>query len=128
MRVMLAITSYSTPILPLAFRAMLDHCPCFDLETAERLARDSFGVSGRATELTSERDQNFCIESSNGARIVLKIANAREDRAMLEAQQRAMMHVAQRVAFTPRVLRTASGDTLVCVAGRDGREHLAWAI
>ncbi|HMA01798.1 MAG TPA: aminotransferase class III-fold pyridoxal phosphate-dependent enzyme, partial [Gemmatimonadaceae bacterium] len=107
---------------------MLDHCPRFDPADAERLAREHFGVSGRATELTSERDQNFCIERADGSRIVLKIANAREDRAMLEAQQQAMMHVAERVAFTPRVLRTASGDTIVRAPGREGREHLAWAI
>jgi len=107
---------------------MLDTCPHFDPESAERLARDHFGVSGRATGLTSERDQNFCIESADGTRIVLKIANAREDRAMLEAQQRAMMHVAERVEITPRVLRTASGDTIASVRGSDGREHLAWAI
>ncbi|HEY2896606.1 MAG TPA: phosphotransferase, partial [Gemmatimonadaceae bacterium] len=107
---------------------MLDHCPRFNLEDAERLARDHFGVSGRATQLTSERDQNFRIDPPNGARLVLKIANACEDRAMLEAQQRAMMHVAGRVPFTPRVLHTASSDTIVRVPGSDGREHLAWAI
>ena len=107
---------------------MLDHCPRFDLEAAERLARDCFGVTGRATELTSERDQNFRIESANGARIVLKIANAREDRAMLEAQQQAMTHVAERVPFTPRVLRTVSGETIARVPGVDERAHLVWAI
>ena len=96
---------------------MLDHCPHFDPESAERLARDHFGVSGRATGLTSERDQNFCIESADGTRIVLKIANAREDRAMLEAQQQAMMHVAERVELTPRVLRTGSGETIGFAGG-----------
>src|SRR5512140_2727131 len=121
----MAAASYSGPPLPLTFRAMLDHCPRFTPQAAERLARDHFGVNGRAIELTSERDQNFCIESSDGERIVLKIANAREDRAMLEAQQRAMMHVAERVSFTPRVLRTVGGETLVCVPGIEGREHLA---
>ena len=55
---------------------MLEHSPRFDLDTAERVARERFGVDGRATELTSERDQNFRIESASGARIVLKIANA----------------------------------------------------
>jgi 4-aminobutyrate aminotransferase-like enzyme/Ser/Thr protein kinase RdoA (MazF antagonist) len=107
---------------------MLDTCPRFDLRAAERLAHEQFGIDGRATELTSERDQNFCIESADGARIVLKIANAREDRAMLEAQQRAMMHVAERVPFTPRVLRAVHGASIVTVAGSDEGKHLVWAI
>ncbi len=107
---------------------MLDHSPSFDLRDAERFARDHFGVTGRATELTSERDQNFCIESASGTRIVLKIANAREDRAMLEAQHRVLMHVAERVPFTPRVLLTTAGGTIVCVSGSDEREHFAWAV
>ena len=82
-----------------------------------------FGTDGRATALTSERDQNFCIESASGARIVLKIANAHEDRSMLEAQQQALMHVAQHVDVTPRVLRAKNGETLVEVSGPDGRSH-----
>ncbi|MDQ2766382.1 MAG: aminotransferase class III-fold pyridoxal phosphate-dependent enzyme [Gemmatimonadota bacterium] len=107
---------------------MLEHSPRFDLRDAERVAREHFGAEGRATALTSERDQNFSVEGANGARFVLKIANAREDRAMLEAQQQALMHVAQHVDVTPRVMPATSGDTLVEVTAPDGRSHLAWAI
>ncbi|MEP7087074.1 MAG: aminotransferase class III-fold pyridoxal phosphate-dependent enzyme, partial [Gemmatimonadota bacterium] len=107
---------------------MLEHTPRFDTPTAERVAREHFGIDGVASELTSERDQNFRIERPNGERVVLKIANALEQRAILEAQQAAMSHVATRLDFTPRVLRTAAGESLVTVAGIDGREHLAWVI
>ena len=74
---------------------MLDHSPRLDLAAAEALAREHFGVDGRASRLTSERDQNFLIEASSPdrTRIVLKVANAAEDRAMLEAQQRAITHL-----------------------------------
>ncbi|HEX7501571.1 MAG TPA: hypothetical protein VF524_14915, partial [Polyangia bacterium] len=88
---------------------MLEHSPRFDLDTAERVARERFGVDGRATELTSERDQNFRIESASGERIVLKIANATEERALLEAQQAALIHVAARVHITPRVMHSTNG-------------------
>ena len=107
---------------------MLEHSPSFDLHDAERVAREFFGTEGRATALTSERDQNFSIETESGARIVLKIANATEDRAMLEAQQQALIHVAAHLDVTPRVVRSKSGETLVEVSGPDGRSHLAWAI
>jgi 4-aminobutyrate aminotransferase-like enzyme/Ser/Thr protein kinase RdoA (MazF antagonist) len=107
---------------------MLEHSPRFDLRTAERVAREHFGVDGRATELTSERDQNFRIDGADGTRFVLKIANAREERALLEAQQNALIHVAARVHVTPRVMRAVGGESLVSVVGDGGREHLAWAI
>ena len=99
---------------------MLEHSPRFDLDTAERVAREHFGVDGRATELTSERDQNFRIEGANGARIVLKIANATEERALLEAQQAALIHVAARVHITPRVMHATAASRIVTVVGDGG--------
>ncbi len=107
---------------------MLDQTPQFSLAAAERLAREQFGAGGRATALTSERDQNFLIERPDGNRIVLKIANAAEDRALLEAQQAALSHVAARVGITPRVERALSGETLVHAIDDAGRSHLAWAV
>ena len=107
---------------------MLEHSPRFGLPTAERVAREHFGVDGRAAELTSERDQNFRIERPDGSSIVLKIANAREERALLEAQQGAITHLASRLDVTPRALRATNGEWLVRTTGDDGREHLAWAI
>ena len=44
--------------------------------------------------LPSERDQNFRIDAPDGRRFVLKIANAHEDVAMLDAENAAMEHVA----------------------------------
>jgi len=42
---------------------MLADQPNFSTTDAERIARDHYGVDGRATQLTSERDQNFLIEA-----------------------------------------------------------------
>ena len=66
---------------------MLDHAPRFDLQSAEQLARDLYALDVHATALTSERDQNFLLESATGERIVLKIANALEEPSMIDAQQ-----------------------------------------
>jgi Ser/Thr protein kinase RdoA (MazF antagonist) len=98
------------------------------LAAAERIARDQFGVDGRASALTSERDQNFLIRASDGTRIVLKIANAAEPRSLLEAQQRAITHLAQRFDLTPRVLSAVHGGALIEVPGVDGKRHWVWAI
>ncbi|MEO6210617.1 MAG: aminotransferase class III-fold pyridoxal phosphate-dependent enzyme, partial [Gemmatimonadaceae bacterium] len=72
--------------------------------------------------------QNFRIEAADGSRFVLKIANAREERAMLEAQQAALSHIASNIKITPHVLRTVAGATIATVVAADGTEHLAWAI
>ncbi|MDB4878118.1 MAG: putative class-III aminotransferase [Gemmatimonadetes bacterium] len=107
---------------------MLDQTPRFDLAAAERLAREHFGIEGRASVLTSERDQNFLITARDGRRAVLKIANAAEDRAMLAAQQEALVHLSTRVPTTPRVVPATGATTLVEIDGEDGRRHLMWAI
>jgi len=86
--------------------------PRFDAAGAEHLARELFRVHATASLLPSERDQNFLLTSPAGERYVLKIANGGEERAMLEAQNAAMAHVARRVSFCPRVLTTGSGDTI----------------
>jgi Ser/Thr protein kinase RdoA (MazF antagonist) len=62
----------------------------FPRTTPRSLARNHFGVDGRATGLTTSAI-NFLIEAAD-RRIVLKIANAAEDRAMLAAQHDALSH------------------------------------
>ena len=106
----------------------LDQAPQFGLAAAERIAREQFGVEGRASALASERDQNFLVRAADGTQMVLKIANAAEQKSLLEAQQRAITHLAQRLDLTPRVLSTLKGGTLVEMSGADGRRHWVWAI
>ena len=109
---------------------MLDASPRFERSDAERLAADLFGVTGRATTLPSERDQNFLITptAANAACIVLKIANAEENAGMLEAQQAALEHLASRTDLTARPVRAASGAQLLGIPGPDARRHWAWAL
>ena len=73
---------------------MLDQSPRFDTAAAERIARDQFAVAGRASALTSERDQNFRLTTPDGCDYVLKIANPREDRAVTNLQTAALLHLA----------------------------------
>jgi 4-aminobutyrate aminotransferase-like enzyme/Ser/Thr protein kinase RdoA (MazF antagonist) len=107
---------------------MIENPPCFDCVRVEALARELFGHVATATALPSERDQNFLLAVDGEAKLVLKIANANEDRAVLAAQQRAMQHVSQRFALTPRVVVLDDGNTMTQVTAPDGRVHLAWAV
>jgi Ser/Thr protein kinase RdoA (MazF antagonist) len=108
--------------------SLLQQAPRFALADAARLARDLYGLDAAASPLPSERDQNFFLVSKGDLgtgglgdwgpfRYVLKIANAAEDRAMLEAQNAAMAHVASRMAICPRVLPTVAGETIGLAPG-----------
>jgi Ser/Thr protein kinase RdoA (MazF antagonist) len=106
--------------------SFLAQAPRLSAADAGRLARELYGLDAIAAPLPSERDQNFLLESTAGTeglgtgglrpgRYVLKIANATEDRAMLEAQNGAMAHVAARVALCPHALPAHSGDLIAVV-------------
>jgi 4-aminobutyrate aminotransferase-like enzyme/Ser/Thr protein kinase RdoA (MazF antagonist) len=99
---------------------LLEHTPRFDIETATSLARKLYGLSVTATPLPSERDQNFLLKTRTGEKFVLKIANALEDRALLDAQHAAMTHIAQQISLCPRVVPGLSGKTIATVESPTG--------
>jgi Ser/Thr protein kinase RdoA (MazF antagonist) len=74
--------------------------------------------------LPSERDQNFLITNSAEEKFVLKIANASEEAAFLEAQNAVLKHLADRISFCQRLVLASSGEELVSVQGLDGARHL----
>src|ERR1019366_5644363 len=90
--------------------SLLAHTPNFSATDAERLAGNLYGVDGPASPLTSERDQNFLLRPARGDAFVLKIANALEDPAFLDAQRQAMTLAADRTSLCARVLPLATGD------------------
>ena len=83
---------------------LLDDRPAFSAETAARITHDLYGIAGAANELPSDRDQNFRVTTNTGREWVLKIANAREDRAVLAMQNAIMAHLNGHVAV-PEVVR-----------------------
>lgn len=88
------------------------------------LAEELYDIRAMATTLPSERDQNFLLTTRAGERFVLKIANALEERAMLEAQQLAMTHLAQHRSVCPRVIPTRSDEFLTEIQSPTGAKHL----
>src|SRR5262245_929072 len=103
--------------------SLLQQAPRLTAADAVRLARNLYGLDAAATPLPSERDQNFLLTSRGDfgtgeiGRYVLKIANATEDRAMLEAQNAAMARVADRIALCPHALPTRSGELIAVAPG-----------
>jgi 4-aminobutyrate aminotransferase-like enzyme/Ser/Thr protein kinase RdoA (MazF antagonist) len=78
-----------------------------------------YGLQVTASPLPSERDQNFLLETGNNEKFVLKIANALEERALLEAQNAALAHVAC-LSLCPSVVPSINGAEITEVLASSG--------
>jgi len=92
--------------------------PVFDGASARGAARRFWGIEGRFTSLTSERDVNWRIETGEG-RYVLKLANPAESPDVTDFQIKALLHLEPAGLPVPRVVRTLDGGVEAQVpAGR----------
>jgi Ser/Thr protein kinase RdoA (MazF antagonist) len=94
---------------------------------AERIALDHYGIEAIAQRLTGERDENFQLQTPDGAMYVLKIANPLEERAFLELLTAALLHVEQAdpTLPCPHVHRDLSGQSQTEVRDEDGAARSA---
>jgi 4-aminobutyrate aminotransferase-like enzyme len=104
---------------------VLQHAPALTAADAQDLARRFYGLDAAASPLPSERDQNFLMLTPSGERFVLKIANATDDRALLEAQNAAIEHVASRTPLCQRIVAALDGQRLADT-GRHAVRLLTW--
>jgi 4-aminobutyrate aminotransferase-like enzyme/Ser/Thr protein kinase RdoA (MazF antagonist) len=99
------------------------HSPQLTVAEAVEVARRLYGIAAAASVLPSERDQNFLLATPEGTRVVLKIANAADNRALLEAQNAALAHVARRSSLCPRPVPALDGSLLTEVTTASGTRH-----
>ena len=98
--------------------------PRFTCAEAQAIAAQHYGLVATVTALNSERDQNFLLTVANGDRYVLKIANAQEERAILELQHAALAHVGHHSALpVAQLCRTTDGQDLLVITGQNGSQH-----
>ena len=77
------------------FSVMTVHALDVSTATAEQVARDRWGIAGRAKALTGERDRNFHLRATDGRDYVLKFANPAEPPGVTDLQVKALQHVAR---------------------------------
>lgn len=103
--------------------------PGFSADEAAALAAEHYGLEVTVRSLVSERDQNFRMQTADGRRFVLKIANAVEDPQVTDFQIQALIHIARRVreegiaVIAPEVLPTRNGAVSVTLE-KDGNQHV----
>ncbi len=109
------------------FSTVASKPPEFSAQEACAVAEARFGVlANEATMLVSERDQNFLLRTDDGERVVLKIANAEEDRVVTEFQLAALAHIAARevgATLAPSVVAARDGQPSTVVE-KGGQTHL----
>ncbi len=103
--------------------SILKHAPQFNTEEAAQIALMHYGISGVATSLPSERDQNFLITTDKGPRFVLKIVNSIETQGLHEALNAALLHLASRVDFCPRLVHTLKHKVMFDIRGVSNQIH-----
>lgn len=99
--------------------------PRFTLKEAADLATRAFGVIAIASPLPSERDQNFALTNAAGTKFVLKIAKSDEERGVLELQNAALRHIAQRTQALalPQLIAGPSGENIATIESAGGQPY-----
>ncbi len=91
--------------------------PKISAARAESFARECYGIEGTATELGSQQDANFLIDTPTG-KYVLKVSNPAFGAADLDAQDRAAAHLARHEpdVEVPVPLAGPDGETVRAVS------------
>ncbi|MCO5400237.1 MULTISPECIES: phosphotransferase [Ralstonia] len=106
----------------IAAAALSTAAPALAPEQVAAVVSRLYGVHGSVKALAGERDQNCCIETTDGTRYVVKISNPSESVSVVDFQIAALEHIA-RVSPdlpVPRVVRTLGGRTRDTVILADG--------
>jgi 4-aminobutyrate aminotransferase-like enzyme/Ser/Thr protein kinase RdoA (MazF antagonist) len=101
--------------------------PAFSEHEVRQLVKRFYGLEGISIKpLDSYIDLNFHLLSEGGRQWVLKIANSRENRDLLEAQCQAMKHLAAQplTLNTPQVCPGLGGEEIIPVKSLAGTTHL----
>lgn len=98
--------------------------PDFQTGFVAEVVAEKYGLRGDYTLLVSERDQNFRLRTPTGRQFVVKVTGLLEDRTATDFQIAALLHFEQnQFDYTPRVVRTLSGDSRSAITSDEGDEH-----
>lgn len=105
--------------------ALRQERPQFTADEAVRIASTVYGLQVQARELPSERDRNFHLVTVNGAEFTLKIANAGEQKAVLDLQNKAMQRIWEQASGVrcPKICDSESAEPISRIQGSDGINH-----
>jgi Ser/Thr protein kinase RdoA (MazF antagonist) len=95
--------------------------PKFEVERVARAVKRQFGLAGDYTELVSERDQNFRLQTEHDGSFVVKATSLTEEAVVTEFQIAALIHLENRgISGVPRIVRTTTGEDHASITADDG--------
>lgn len=98
--------------------------PDFSIEAVAAAVTNHFGLEGSYQPLVSERDQNFCLETADGLRFVVKVTGLHEPRNATDFQIAILEHRAgSGYDRAPSVIRTTAGKSRSAIVSDSGQEH-----
>jgi 4-aminobutyrate aminotransferase-like enzyme/Ser/Thr protein kinase RdoA (MazF antagonist) len=99
--------------------------PQFSATDAEKLAKDIFGVTSKASPLDSERDRNYRLKTGVDAGWILKIVNSTEPKVESDFQTALLDHLgnADHKLGVPHLKTSLSGSALASVTSSTGEQH-----
>ena len=103
---------------------LLDGKPNLGADEVVSIARTYFDLKVVPKQLPSYQDQNFLLETEQGKKYVLKIANADESCELLEAQCLALQHLNNHGLPVPQLIASVSGEMITKFRSQDGEEYL----
>jgi Ser/Thr protein kinase RdoA (MazF antagonist) len=101
--------------------------PQFPEQEVKQIARQLYGLDFVSVKrMDSYIDFNFYLQEKTGREFVFKIANAQEQREILEAQHQAMKHMKMhhKTLKCPGVCRTLKDEEIVVIESPSGTTHL----
>jgi Ser/Thr protein kinase RdoA (MazF antagonist) len=101
-----------------------DHLVMTEREAA-RLGRGLWSLEFDAVRLDTEKDDTFRVETADGQRYVLKVANPAEDPADIDFESQVMEHAGARGVPVPRLVPDIEGRLLVPIRDEAGQERVA---
>ena len=99
--------------------------PGFVIEQVADHVYNLYGLTGKLSPLDSERDQNLRIETKDGDKYVIKIANRAENPATIDMQLKALEHIAlvDPALPVPRIMLSKNGSAIEQIQAKDGVEY-----
>ncbi|MGB5334689.1 MAG: aminotransferase class III-fold pyridoxal phosphate-dependent enzyme [Woeseiaceae bacterium] len=104
--------------------------PDHPLAEVRELAVQLYGLEGRISQLSGERDQNFLLEADNDRRFVLKVANSTESAEVVGLQIAALRHIATTAPSlpVPRIVQNTHDLDAQHVLFANGCEHIVYLL
>ncbi len=92
---------------------------------AQIIAREKYGLDGKAEWLWGEKDSNYRLTLADGTEYLLKILNPAESQAVTSMHSQALVHVETHDPEIPvqRIIRTVDGEADFRMVDRGGQER-----